>query len=667
MEITQVTDWMASITIEKEDLATSTIATGIFDGAWKTCGGYIERNGHAIGVLTARHDELLSGMREEHEEELNDHVIDHKKEMEDVKGIYEEAVRKEAVAQRARSSGQKKIIEQQQLIEQLRQQLADKDSLLVETTSQLQKQEGAHNLALEQRTKELRDVQRRHDILQQRNQEVEGDLNWGFQTIRYLRGQLSDEQAAHQQQYNELQQRVSAVVQARNVSIYNLQQEVNRLALVQHNAGTVEWSNYSQARQLRDLAKERSDLAHRAAKLAQRNHFLEARVVDLEGPAASNEGTTSPETEALIDENKRLVEQADNHRLQIAKHCSTIEEQSELIADLNGHNDVLFWRAADARGAANNLQDEVDHLRPLAGLVPTLQTQITALQTDLNTNWLSLSPSAGPFGQIIHKQYGQIQTLMHANTTLEARTTSITTAHAHCEEIRENLDITAELRETIIAALRKQINHTVAEYDRLRTQAGLEAVAPPAGCAGMQMVTLRAMFEKACAVHGYPLSEEMLAFAMEQDELTLREAEEVVARRGVEVSPYGRELTAFEKVAFSVVDNMKSRYEQLLAGKLGEMGRELHPMLRAVEDAEDAEAVVGTPMAKWRPEGILEPDGEGGNRGERDEEQKRPAMQLTAAEQELTPPGSPQFRFADTKSLLAEVRTESQSRDFAAE
>ncbi|GME53311.1 hypothetical protein GTA08_BOTSDO08985 [Neofusicoccum parvum] len=81
----------------------------ILSGSLKIIEGYMQRNGHYVGITGGKHDELIDTMRVDHEEELADLLSKHEDECLDFTKRLEKIGMQLRVAQRVRAICQKKI------------------------------------------------------------------------------------------------------------------------------------------------------------------------------------------------------------------------------------------------------------------------------------------------------------------------------------------------------------------------------------------------------------------------------------------------------------------------------------------------------------------------------------------------------------------------------
>lgn len=604
-----IPDWMSVMDIVDTDLSGP-------NPFWNILGGYIERNGHYVGITESHHAEMMANAQSEHEDEV-----------EDLTTHLEEALMKMRVANRARDAGKKKVGRMQNTINRLECAASEKDQLLNEAQEQARRVEANHNKVLEAYTKELREIKQRFNAVHTENNDLNHEFLCAKEGVRNLAKILNETEATCE---NLVQHRIqdNNKIQELKHRLNVVQQEVNRLPMRDMYCTALEQRNESLSGQVQSLSKENFVLDKKAIGLAQKVAMLEARVADLENLPAEGQSDET-DMKAMRKENARLVEQCHGYRVKNHQLKTKVHQKDVRITELEAANDDLFDKNSDLLDE----QVDIEKLRPVAERAMQLEVQATNLRLELNTRWLQLAndPQSGAFGEVIRKQCGQIQVLEVDNSVLRATNhemTKVQEQHKGCEKEIWGANKLYGLAQQVIASLRKQTNHTVDAYDKLRIAAGLQSQFPVPGLVGLNKVQLSAMFEAMCRTYGFQMTEELKEFCMQQDALTLEQAPE-----DKNPLPWNVEPTGFEKAVLSMVDNFGELFERLFDEKTRLFDRPLHPMIRAeeVKDEQDGD--------------ISEHDKP--DRAENDD---------TPEQQDDSRP----FVFANMKDLLSEVRTGNQ-------
>ncbi|KAL0262043.1 hypothetical protein SLS55_003478 [Diplodia seriata] len=142
-----VPEWMSAVDLEGADLVESTKGC-----RWKKVGGYIERNGHCIGITNVEHELKMAELQDDHADEVAE-----------LKSAYEDQIatlRKQLSAEKkhvnaakhARAAGQKKVVDQLEAINHLKQEAGEWGGIYDNLTNELRQRDDT-NAALRHRTR----------------------------------------------------------------------------------------------------------------------------------------------------------------------------------------------------------------------------------------------------------------------------------------------------------------------------------------------------------------------------------------------------------------------------------------------------------------------------------------------------------------------------------
>ncbi|KAL1638904.1 hypothetical protein SLS58_008489 [Diplodia intermedia] len=142
-----IPEWMSTMDLESAELVENTKGC-----RWKEVGGYIERNGHCIGITNVEHELKMAELQDDHADEVAE-----------LKSTYEDQIatlqkqlsaeKKHAnAAKHARAAGQKKVVDQREVINHLKQE-ADQWGDIHENLTNEVRQRDDTNAALRRRTR----------------------------------------------------------------------------------------------------------------------------------------------------------------------------------------------------------------------------------------------------------------------------------------------------------------------------------------------------------------------------------------------------------------------------------------------------------------------------------------------------------------------------------